>query len=134
MLTIPLETLAYIIVKAREYDVEVPPIDEDRGSNPADDAASELLEDTPNNPTYQELVGAIDSLSELQRIELLALAWLGRGDYAKEEWRDALKEARRIHDEKETAYLVETPLLADYLEEGLSLLGRSCEEFEMGRL
>jgi len=26
------------------------------------------------------------------------------------------------------------PLLGDFLEEGLSLLGRSCEEFEIGRL
>jgi hypothetical protein len=34
MLTIPLEKLAYIITKAREFDVEVPPVDEDSGSNP----------------------------------------------------------------------------------------------------
>ena len=38
MLTTPLEKLAYIITKAREFDVEVPPVDEDSGSNPSDDA------------------------------------------------------------------------------------------------
>jgi Protein of unknown function (DUF3775) len=27
----------------------------------------------------------------LERIELLALTWLGRGDYSKEEWREALE-------------------------------------------
>lgn len=134
MLTITLEKLAFIIVKAREYDAEVPPVDEESGSNPSDDAARDVLEDSPENPTYQELVDAIDGLSELERIELLALAWLGRGDYAKEEWPDALREARRVHDEKETDYLVGTPLLASYLEEGLSQLGYSIDDYEIGRL
>ena len=134
MLTISLEKLAYIIVKAREYDAEVPPADPDSGSNPADDGDRDVLEDVPENPTYQELVDAINSLSDLERIELLALTWLGRGDYSKEEWRDALLEARRIHDEKETNYLVGTPLLGDYLEEGLSQLGYSIEDYEIGRL
>jgi hypothetical protein len=134
MLKVPLEKLAFIIIKAREYDAEVPPVDEDPGSNPSDDADRDVLEDSPENPTYQELVDAINSLSELERIELLALAWLGRGDYTKEGWRDALKEARRVHDEKETDYLVGTPLLAAYLEEGLSQLGYSIDDYEIGRL
>jgi hypothetical protein len=134
MLTIPLEKLAYIIVKAREYDAEVPPVDEDSGSNPSDDADRDVLEETPENPTYQELVDAINGLSEPERIELLALTWLGRGDYSKEEWRDALREARRVHDEKEADYLMGTPLLASYLEEGLSQLGYSIDDYEIDRL
>ena len=134
MLTIPLEKLAYITTKAREFDAEVPPVDEDSGSNPSDDAQRDVLEFGADNPTYQELVDAIDSLSDRERIELLALAWLGRGDYAKEEWSEVLEEARRVHDEKETQYLVGTPLLADYLEEGLSELGYSLEDFEIGRM
>jgi len=134
MLTIPLEKLAFIIIKAREYDVEVPPVDEDSGSNPSDDADRDVLEESPENPTLQELVDALDGVSDLERIELLALTWLGRGDYTKEEWREALIEARRVHDEKETEYLVGTPLLSDYLEEGLSQLGYSIEDYEIGRL
>ena len=108
MLAIPLEMLAYIIVKARAYDAEVPPVDEDPGSNPADDTERGVLENTPQNPTYQELVDAINSLGDTERVELLALTWLGRGDYGNEEWRAALREARRIHDETETDYLVGT--------------------------
>src|SRR5579864_8023855 len=73
MLIIPLEKLAFIIVKAREYDAEVSPVDEESGSNPSDDADRDVLEDSPDNPTYQELVDAITGLSELERIELLAL-------------------------------------------------------------
>jgi len=100
MLTIPLEKLAYIVSKAREFDAEVPPVDEDSGSNPSDDSERDVLEDSADNPTRQELVDAINGLSDPERIELLALTWLGRGDYSQEEWREALEEARRIHDEK----------------------------------
>ena len=134
MLTIPLEQLAYIVTKAREFDAEVPPVDEDSGSNPSDDADRDVLEATAENPTRQELVDAIDGLGDPERIELLALTWLGRGDYSKEEWREALEEAGRIHDDKETDYLIGTPLLADDLEEGLSQLGYSLEDFEIGRM
>ena len=134
MLTIPLENLAFIIIKAREFDAEVPPVDEDSGSNPSDDAEWDVLQASADNPTYQELVDAINGLGNPARIELLALTGLGRGDYAKEEWRDAVEEARRIHDEKETQYLIGTPLLADYLEEGLSQLGYSLEDYEIGRM
>jgi hypothetical protein len=92
------------------------------------------LEGSPENPTYQELVDAINSLSDFERIELLALTWLGRGDYTKEEWREALRGAQRVHDEKETDYLVGTRLLASYLEGGLPQLGYSIDDYEIGRL
>lgn len=134
MLSIPLEKLAFIIIKAREYDAEVPPADEESGSNPADDAERAVLEDTPDNPTRQELADAINSLNDMQRIELLALVLLGRGDFGKDEWRDALQEAYGAHDDRETEYLIGTPLLGDYLEEGLAQLGYSIEDYEIGRL
>jgi hypothetical protein len=134
MLTIPIEKLAYIIIKARQYDAEVPPVDEDSGSNPSDDLDRDVLEESPGNPTCQELVDAIDSLSDPERIELLALMWLGRGDYDRESWREALEEARLFHDRKESRYLVGTPLLGDYLEEGLDQLGYSIVDYEIDRL
>ena len=134
MLIIPLEKLAYIITKAREFDAQVPPVDDDSGSNPSDDAEWDVLEAGADNPAHQELVDALNSLTDPERVEVLALNWLGRGDYGKEDWREVLEEARRIHDEKETEYLVGTPLLADYLEEGLSQLGYSIEDFEIGRM
>jgi hypothetical protein len=134
MLMIPLDKLVYIMTKAREFDAEVPPVDEDSGSNPSDDSECDVLEAGADNPSYEELVDAINSLGDPERIELLALTWLGRGDYSKEDWREALEEARRIHDERETDYLIGTPLLADYLEEGLSQLGYSIEGLQIRRM
>ncbi|WP_342238588.1 DUF3775 domain-containing protein [Inquilinus sp. OTU3971] len=134
MITISLEKLAYIVAKAREFDAEVPPVDDGSGSNPSDDGSRDILEDTPDNPTYTELVDAIDSLSDEERVELLALVWLGRGDVTREEWPEALDQARDLHDERETSYLVGTPLLGDFIAEGLSQLGYSLEEFEIGHM
>ena len=54
MLALSLEKLAYIIIKAREFDAEVPAVDPDSGSNPADDAGRGVLEATGDNPTRDE--------------------------------------------------------------------------------
>jgi Protein of unknown function (DUF3775) len=131
MLTIPLEKLAYIIEKAREFDAEVPS-DVEEGSNPADDDERQILLDTPDNPSAQELRAAIDGLNIDEREELLALVWLGRGDYDAENWSEALQQARQTQTATETAYLLGTPLLADYLEEAVSALGLSLEDFQKG--
>lgn len=134
MLKIPLDQLAFIIEKAREFDEETAPLDDaEAGSNPSDDRDVAILEDNADNPTQQELAGALQALDEEQRIELLALMWLGRGDFDRSEWHDALKQAREVHNAAETEYLIGTPLLADYLEEGLNTLGYSLDD-ETGRL
>ena len=51
--------------------------------------------------------------------------------------RGVAKRARSVRDVRRyhTAdYLLATPLLADFLEEGLAQFGLSCEEFELGRM
>ena len=131
MLTIPLEKLAYIIEKAREFDAQVPS-DAEEGSNADDDDEREILLDTPDNPTEQELRDAIDGLGIPERQELLALMWLGRGDYDAESWSEALQQARQTQSASETAYLLGTPLLGDYIEEGVAALGLSLEDFRRG--
>ena len=60
---------------------------------------------------------------------MLALTWLGRGDYDPCGWPEALRQARQTETANETQYLLGTPLLADYLEEGVSALGLSLEDF-----
>jgi hypothetical protein len=127
-LLLPPKTLQFIIAKAREYDVEVPPVDDETGSNPTDDGDVSILESRPDNPTREELVAAIEELHEGEAIELLAMTWLGRGDFSKDEWPAALRQAHQRRDRREAEYLAGTPLLADDLEEGLSLLGYSLDE------
>ena len=133
-LTVPLETLVYIIEKAREFDVAVPPVLIEDGSNPTDDEADDtsILEDRPANPTAQELKEALETLNDDQRDEMVALTWVGRGDFTNEDWDEALDAAHERHNGEEARYLMGTPLLADYLEEGASQLGYAREDLEEG--
>ena len=133
MLVISLERLGFIIAKAREFDAEVP-VDPDAasGSDGPDDGEREVLLDTPDNPTEQELRDALDSLSILERQEVLALMWLGRGDYDAENWREALQQSGETMTANFTDYLLRTPLLGDYLEEGAVALGLSLEDTQRG--
>ena len=56
-------------------------------------------------------------------MELVALTWLGRGDFGADEWQTAVAQARDSWNERTADYLIGTPLAADYLEEGLDSLG-----------
>jgi len=53
-------------------------------------------------------------------MRLVALAWVGRGTYSKEEWREAIATARSEHSRRTAEYLLGMPLLGDYLEDGLA--------------
>ena len=75
-----------------------------------------------------QLVEFIDNLNEDEQIELVAISWIGRGTYTVDEWDDAAENARNEHTQHTGEYLLGQPRLADYLEEGLSQLGFSCEE------
>ena len=134
MLTISPEKVCYIIVKAREYDAKIDPVGTDQGLGPADEEDRELLGAYSDDATYQELQGAIESLNEDELVELLALDWFGRSDGDKEMWGEYVTQARQGLNERTVTSLLGTPLLSDYLEEGLSRLGYSIEEYEAERL
>lgn len=133
-LSISSEKVCFIIFKAREFDAKDVVTEPDPGSNPADDKETAVLEDHEDDPVLEELTSLIDSLSEDEQIDLVALAWLGRNDYSASDWPAVRAEAQNAHNERTASYLLGMPLVADFLEQGLSMLGRSCEEFEIGRL
>ncbi len=128
MLTIAPEKIAYIIEKARVFDEEVPSDGTDSGSNPADDGEAAILLDTAGNPTLLELRSFIEDLNIDEQEDLLALIWIGRGDFAAEDWNAAIAQARAARTEGEADYLIGTPLLADYLGEGSAALGVSLDD------
>jgi hypothetical protein len=128
------ETVCYLVVKAKEYFVKDAVTEPNPGSNPTDDNETAVLEDHRDDPVRQELIALIDALNEDEQVDLVALAWLGRDADGIEDWPDIRQEAMRAHNDRTASYLLGMPLLADYLEEGLSLFGFSCEEFETGRL
>jgi len=128
MPTIDLDKVCWVILKAREFDAKTAPVEEEPGSNPIDEDMREVLEDLPDDPVEEELKAFIDSLNEDEQVELVALAWVGRGSFSAEEWPEAVAEARRAHNDRTAEYLLGMPLLSDYLEEGLAAFGLSCVE------
>jgi len=133
-LTISPEKVCFIIIKAKEFDAKDEVTEDDPGSNPSDDMGAAVLEDHGDDPVLEELTSLINSLSEDEQIDLVALTWLGRDDYTAGDWPAVREEAARAHNDRTAGYLLGIPLLGDFLEEGLSMLGYSCEEFEIGRL
>lgn len=134
MLQISPEKVCYIIIKAREFDVKEAVVEVDPGSNPADNGERAVLADYADDPVYEELESLIESLNEDEQIDLVALTWLGRGDYGADDWSEAVAEAGSRRSGSTAKYLLGFPLLADFLEEGLSQLDYSCEDYELGRL
>jgi hypothetical protein len=128
------EKVCFVVIKAREFDVKDLVTEPDPGSNPTDDKMIAVLENHADDPVVQELTSFIAAMSEDEQIDLVALAWLGRGDYTADDWKSVREEAASAHNERTALYLLGMPLLSDYLEEGLGLLGYSCEPFEINRL
>jgi len=131
-LTISAEKVCFVVVKAREFDAKDEVTDPDPGSNPTDDGDAEILEDHVDDPVVEELTSLINSLSEDEKIDLVALAWLGRDDYSAADWPTVREEAARAHNERTAEYILGTPLAGDFLEEGLAILGYSCKDLEIG--
>ena len=111
MLTINPDKVCYVIVKARELFVKVAP---DELYDDADDV-ERILEDHADDPTYQEIRQFLDALNEDELAELVALMWVGRGEYSLDDWRAALRAVNDLRDRHDADYLLGTPLLADYL-------------------
>jgi hypothetical protein len=116
------ENVRFIIQKAREFQTdEGEGFEEPQGD--LDDLAALERSDETEDRTQDELIATIEDLEPDQQICLVALMWLGRGDYELEEWDAALEDARAAFNARTAQYLIGTPLLADYLEEGLQLHG-----------
>ncbi|HET6472328.1 MAG TPA: DUF3775 domain-containing protein [Pseudomonadales bacterium] len=127
MLSIDLDTVQFIIDKAREFHVKEEVSIPEPPTSPADDWALQVLADHADDATYAELAATIDDLEPDQQVELVALMWLGRGDFEADEWKSAVAAAARARTARTAEYLIATPLLPDYLQEGLALLGYESE-------
>ncbi|MFC3713858.1 DUF3775 domain-containing protein [Sphingoaurantiacus capsulatus] len=125
-LSIPLETVCRIIIRAREYEALVPAVDPDDGSNPTDDADMDVLEDENNSAVEEELRAVIDDLAEDEQQELIALVMVGRGTFDGSEWEEAMETASdEMRDPAD--YLLGVPMLAGFLDAGLAAFDLNCD-------
>jgi hypothetical protein len=131
-LSISPEKVCFVVFKAREFDVKDAPSLSDEGSDAADEEMRSVLEDRPDDPVREELARFIAALSFDEQVDLVTLMWLGRGDGSIADWYELRDTACSEHNARTAHYLIGTPLLADFLAEGLAQFGRSCEEFATG--
>jgi len=90
-----------------------------------------LAEEAEENLTEKELRELLGDLNVDEAAELIALVWIGRGDYDAEEWPRVVRasQERETSAAEDTAsYLLGIPNLPDLLDEGLAAMGRSCAE------
>lgn len=83
-----------------------------------------------DDATAAELRAAIGRLSDDEQVSLVALVWVGRGDFEATEWEDAKTLARQRHMTSTVRYLMGMPLLGDYIEEGAAALGLNLADEE----
>lgn len=128
-LAISAEKVAFIIEKAREFDVKDAASDSDSGSNPSDDDEIDVLEDTTFDPVAAELAGFIRAMNEDEQLDLVTLMWIGRGDGGADEWDDLRARAAETRAEykaprrEAVQYLLGEPMLGDFLADGMDELG-----------
>ncbi|WP_159998949.1 DUF3775 domain-containing protein [Roseomonas sp. 18066] len=125
-LGISLEAVATVVDHIRAIQDDEPDAeDDDDGDEDDDDADDDDLDEAT-------LAAFIEEMNEDEQAALVALAWIGRGDYESEEWEEALRLAKeRGAAGGDTAgYLLGMDMAGDLLAEGLAAFGASIEEIE----
>jgi hypothetical protein len=127
-LGISLEAVATIVDHARALQGK-----EEAGIADGEDADSEaaLPEDASDDLTEESLHAFITELNEDEQASLIALAWIGRGDYGAEDWEEARALAAERNDGRDAGeYLLAIDNLGDLLAEGVAAFGLSIEDVE----
>lgn len=126
-LNISSETVCYIILKAHEFHAkEAVSFPEKIRDSENEYDGLQILADHMDDMTFLEIQKIIEDLEPDQKVDLLALMYVGREDYDMEDWEGARKEARNNMAPRLAEYLFAKPMIADYLERALGQLGLSC--------
>ncbi len=121
------QVVCNLIELAREFHAqqEVTIADEPEGLG--HDAEAQVLEAHAGDPVLEEFRAVVEDLSPQEQQQVVALLWLGRGDYEMDEWDDAVAYAADAWTPTTADYLIAHPLLAEYLTTGLEQHGHRCD-------
>lgn len=124
------EKIGYIIQMVRQHDNGETYEYEDSDDRSIDSVDFDHIDEELAVSRADQIADYIDGLNEDESLDLVALMWVGRGTYSP----DQFEQAREVAEEEAThtasEYLLGTPLLADYLEDGLEAMGISVEDAE----
>ena len=130
-LRISVEKVCALIEVARELAGKVPSTAGDRTTT-GDDSKLATIDEPEGigedqDARRRETIEFIAGLNVDEQTDLLALIWLGRGDYGIEEWDDALTEAEARIAARDPDYMIGDAALPEYLGDGLEAFGLTCD-------
>ena len=130
-LRISVEKVCALIEAARELAGKVPSTAGD-GTTTGDDSSLATIEEPlgdgwDEDGRRHEIIEFIAGLNVEEQTDLLALIWVGRGDYDSAEWDQAVAEAEARIAARDPDYLIGDAALPHYLGDGLEALGRTCD-------
>jgi len=129
-LGISLETVATVVDLARAIQ-GTEESDLDAGEDGDTTSEAGFLREQPSDLTDDALREFIDDLNEDEQAALIALAWVGRGDYGSEDWADAVRLAAERNEGQDAAsYLLNMDMVGDLIAEGVAAFGLSIEDVE----
>jgi hypothetical protein len=81
-------------------------------------------------PDSVQLSDYISGLNDDEKVNLVAVMWIGRGSFEADELEEVKQEARREASAPTERYLSGIPALAEHLESGLDALGIDVSDAE----
>jgi hypothetical protein len=113
---------------ARESAAKIPATTGDRTTT-GDDSPLTFMEDNGEQDTAREqMVEFVGGLNVEEQVDLLALIYLGRGDFDLAEWDSALTEARDRIAAGDADFMIGDRALPAYLGEALDAFGKTCPD------
>jgi hypothetical protein len=129
MLNVNGESVCRLIELSRAFQAQESDAFQDDVSDPIDEyAAIQRLAAHEDDVSLAEFRTVIEDLEPDQQTEVVALLWLGRGDFQEAEWEDAKRLAWDEWTPNTADYLIGHPMLPEYLTAGLAVFGQQCDQ------
>jgi hypothetical protein len=133
------EKVFFVITKLREFQAkeeDIPTLysESEDASNAVDDGMREVLADSPDDLVLAELRSFLRALNVDERATLVALVYIGRGDFAATEWDGAFNEAKQADLRTAMRVLIGSPHASDYLDNTMGVYGETFDEYERKHL
>jgi len=130
-LRISVEKVCALIEAARELAGKVPSTAGDRTTTGDDSKLATINEPEgigeDEDARRRETVEFIAGLNVEEQTDLLALIWLGRGDYDIDDWDEAVAEAEARIAARDPDYMIGDAALPEYLGDGVEAFGLTCD-------
>jgi hypothetical protein len=90
-------------------------------SNPEDSRSLLSLHKVKGTPPYKKLNRLVDHLQPHQRCQILALIWIGRGEFSADQWELAINKAKEFKQHNITDYMISLAEVSSFLKNGIKL-------------